>query len=111
MDVAGAVLLECEEGCSCKPRQYSLRHWNRVSLVYWKPLLEVSLRNGTDHCTVRVTNPLRNASETKLKVRLTSFSLPARSQLLHLCAVPPLIIYPYIPSHCAAAQEEKIVDH
>ncbi|CAL8468221.1 g7760 [Coccomyxa elongata] len=64
----GAVLLECEEGCRCRKREYSLRHWNHVSLVYWKPLLEVSLDNGTNHCTVRVTNPVRNASDTKLKV-------------------------------------------
>ncbi|BDA43799.1 hypothetical protein COCOBI_04-8160 [Coccomyxa sp. Obi] len=64
----GAVLLECEEGCRCRKREYSLRHWNHVSLVYWKPLLEVTLDNGTDHCTVRVTNPVRNASDTKLKV-------------------------------------------
>ncbi|EIE19265.1 hypothetical protein COCSUDRAFT_58561 [Coccomyxa subellipsoidea C-169] len=64
----GAVLLECEEGCVCKPREYSLRHWNHVSLVYWKPLLEVSLSNDTDHCTVRVSNPVRNSSDSKLKV-------------------------------------------
>ncbi len=68
LDFAGAVLLECEEGCRCRKREYSLRHWNHVSLVYWKPLLEVSLDNSTDHCTVRVTNPVRNASDTKLKV-------------------------------------------
>ena len=52
----------------CKAREYSLRHWNHVSLVYWKPLLEVSLSNGTDHCTVRVSNPVRNSSDSKLKV-------------------------------------------
>ena len=64
----GAVRLECEEGCTCKPREYSLRHWNRVSLVYWKPLLNVDLINGTEACHIRVTNPMRNATERKLKV-------------------------------------------
>ena len=77
LDFAGAVVLECEEGCSCRKREYSLRHWNHVSLVYWKPLLEVSLDNGTDHCTVRVTNPVRNESNTKLKVRLHPLNFPA----------------------------------
>ena len=67
---SGAVKLECEEGCTCKPREYSLRHWNRVSLVYWKPLLNVDLINGTEACHIRVTNPMRNATESKLKVQL-----------------------------------------
>ena len=62
--------LECEEGCTCKPREYSLRHWNRVSLVYWKPLLNVDLLNGTEACHIRVTNPMRNATDSKLKVQL-----------------------------------------
>ncbi|CAL5221891.1 g4156 [Coccomyxa viridis] len=64
----GAVKLECEEGCTCKPREYSLRHWNHVSLVYWKPLLNVKLWDGTNACVVRVTNPERNSTERKLKV-------------------------------------------
>lgn len=66
----GAVKLECEEGCTCKPREYSLRHWNHVSLVYWKPLLNVDLIKGTEACHVRVTNPMRNSTERKLKVHL-----------------------------------------
>ena len=65
---AGAVKLECEEGCTCKAREYSLHHWNHVSLVYWKPLLNVELWNGTEACVLRVTNPLRNSTERKLKV-------------------------------------------
>jgi hypothetical protein len=65
---AGAVKLECEEGCTCKPREYSLQHWNHVSLVYWKPLLNVELWNGTQACVIRVTNPVRNSTERKLKV-------------------------------------------
>ena len=69
---AGAVKLECEEGCSCKPREYSLRHWNHVSLVYWKPLLNVKLWDGTKACVIRVTNPERNSTERKLKVRPVS---------------------------------------
>lgn len=80
---AGAVLLECEEGCKCRSRQYSLRHWNHVSLVYWKPLLEVSLDNGTNYCSIRVTNPLRNSTESKLKVcdHLSSSSAEALTVL------------------------------
>lgn len=98
---AGAVLLECEEGCECRPRQYSLRHWNHVSLVYWKPLLEVSLHNGTDHCSIRVSNPVRNSSDSKLKVcdhhplflRSTQRVVQATVQALpvaglRLCVVP-----------------------
>ncbi len=74
---AGAVRLECEEGCTCKPREYSLRHWNHVSLVYWKPLLNVELINGTETCVIRVTNPVRNSTERKLKVRLPSSRPPS----------------------------------
>lgn len=71
---AGAVKLECEEGCTCKPREYSLRHWNHVSLVYWKPLLDVELWNGTEACVIRVTNPVRNSTERKLKVGFSTMS-------------------------------------
>ena len=50
-------------------REYSLRHWNHVSLVYWKPLLDVRLANDSAACTVRVTNPRRDSNDTKLKAR------------------------------------------
>ena len=48
-------------------REYSLRHWNHVSLVYWKPLLDVRLVNTSAACTVRITNPQRDSNATKLK--------------------------------------------
>lgn len=38
--------------------------------MYWKPLLNVDLINGTEACHIRVTNPMRNATESKLKVQL-----------------------------------------
>ena len=53
--------------CLSMCREYSLRHWNHVSLVYWKPLLEVQLPNTSAACTVRVTNPQRDSNATKLK--------------------------------------------
>ncbi len=40
-----------------------------MSLVYWKPLLNVKLWNDTEACVIRVTNPERNSTERKLKVR------------------------------------------
>ena len=49
------------------PREYSLHHWDRVSLMYWKPLLEVKLPNTSAACTVRVTNPQRDSADRKLK--------------------------------------------
>lgn len=70
------ICISANEGsltrCACVPalparREYSLRHWNHVSQVYWKPLLEVELWNASRACAVRVTNPLRDSNDTKLK--------------------------------------------
>jgi len=68
----GVAMLQCLEGCSCPPKEYSFHHPNTVSITSWRTL-EVNLAEGSEVCKIQVTIANKTkSSPAEHKVKLSS---------------------------------------
>lgn len=50
----GIALLQCIEGCECRPKEYSFQHPNKVSITSWRTV-RAKISHGSQTCIVGVT--------------------------------------------------------
>lgn len=66
----GVALLECTEGCTCRKKEYSSHHPNKVSVTSWRTV-QATLTENSTACRVQVTIVEKSKSsppEHKIKV-------------------------------------------